>query len=274
VSAVRQAHRSAPVTEERTIGFGNLLRSEWTKLISVRSTYWTAAAAFLATVALGAVICIRLAQLLRMGHERIGDFDPTTVSLNGIFLAQMAAGALGVLVISSEYGTGMIRATLAAVPQRRAMLAAKGMVFGAATLVTGEVMSFLAFGIGQAILSGVHAGASLSQPGVLRATIGAGLYLSAVGLLGFGLGALVRYTAGALSAFFGMLFAPSVIVDLLPTTWRNDVIKYMPANAGSQVLTVQRGHDALGPWTGFGVFCLYVAAAITLAAVAISRRDA
>jgi ABC-type transport system involved in multi-copper enzyme maturation permease subunit len=200
--------------------------------------------------------------------------DPTLASLNGIFLAQVAVGTLGVLVISSEYGTGMIRATFGAVPQRRAVLAAKGLVFVAVTLVIGEILSFAAFGIGQAILSGAHAGASLGEPQVLRAVVGGGLYLAAVGLLGFGIGALVRHTAGALSAFFGVLFALTALADLLPASWRNDVMPYMPANAGTQIFAVQRVHDSLAPWTGLGVLCLYAVAAIAAATVLINRRDA
>lgn len=141
------------------------------------------------------------------------------------------------------------------------MLASKGLVFAAATLIAGEIMSFTAFGIGQALLARAHA--SLAQPGVLRATIGGGLYLTAVGLLGFGIGALVRHTAGALSAFFGILFALTAVTDLLPTNWRNDVINYLPANAGSQVFTVIHPSRALPPWAGLGVLCLYALAALT-----------
>jgi ABC-2 type transport system permease protein len=211
-----------------TIGFANLLRSEWTKLRSVRSTYWTAGIAVLASVALGIVICARTAYNINHGVLSADGLDATLTSLNGLYIAQVAIGTLGVLTISSEYSTGMIRATLTAVPQRRAMLAAKGLVFAAATLIAGEIMSFTAFGIGQALLARAHAGASLSQPGDLRATIGGGLYLTAVGLLGFGIGALVRHTAGALSAFFGILFALTAVTDLLPTNWRNDVINYLP----------------------------------------------
>ncbi len=201
-----------------TIGFGNLMHSEWTKLRSVRSTYWTVIAAALSTVALAVVICIRFRQLIGQdGPGKLDGFDPTLTSLNGIYLAQIAIGTLGVLVITSEYATGMIRATFSAVPQRRAVLAAKAFVFAGATFVLGEVISFAAFGIGQAILSGahpdftkgsigadgssvdlardfpgLHTSASLADPGVFRAVFGAGLYLAAVGLLGFGLGAMIR----------------------------------------------------------------------------------
>jgi ABC-type transport system involved in multi-copper enzyme maturation permease subunit len=258
-----------------TIGFGNVLRSEWTKMRSVRSTYWTLIAAVLSTVALGAVICARWAQIANTkGSGELDGFDATLTSLNGIYLAQIAIGTLGVLVISSEYGTGMIRATFSAVPQRRALLAAKGIVFAAVVLLLGEVMSFAAFGIGQALLSGSHAGVSLGQPGVLQAVAGAGLYLAAVGLLGFGLGTTIRHTAGALSAFFGLLFGASAIVALLPTSWREAVLPYMPANAGSQIFTIVRSHGALGPWTGLGVFCLYVVAAVGAGFVLVTARDA
>jgi ABC-2 type transport system permease protein len=259
-------------TAPSTVGFANLARSEWTKLKTVRSTYWTALCATLATVALGAIICARLAAEINAGRESIQGIDQTTFSLNGLYIAQIAAGALGVLVISSEYGTGMIRATLSAVPQRLAVLAAKAVVFGVATLVLGELMALAAFGIGQGLLSQAHAGVSFTDPGVLRAVIGGGLYLTVVGLLGFGLGVLVRHSAGALSAFFGVLFAPTVIVDLLPSSW-HDAINYMPANAGSQIFAVQHTSGALAPWAGFGLFCGYAAIVAVTAAVLMIRRD-
>jgi hypothetical protein len=258
----------------RTVGFGNLLRSEWTKLRSVRSSYWTALFAVLGAVGAATFICVRIAYNINRGDQDLQGFDPTLTSLSGIYLAQIAAGALGVLTISSEYGTGMIRATLAAVPQRRTMLAAKGLVFATAVLLVGELISFLSFGIGQALLGPAHAASSLGQPGVLRAVTGGGLYLAAVGLLGFGMGALIRHTAGALSAFFGVLFALRGVLEVLPSNWQASLSKYMPPNAGSQIITVVRGRDALPPWAGLGVLCLYAAVAITAATVLIGRRDA
>jgi ABC-2 type transport system permease protein len=257
-----------------TIGFANVLRSEWTKLRTVRSTYITATIAVLASIALSVIICARTAYNIKHGHQSLDGLDPTLTSLDGLYIAQVALGALGVLTISSEYGTGMIRATLAAVPQRKVMLAAKGLVFAAALLIAGEIMSFSAFGIGQALLSPAHAGVSLAQSGALRAAVGGGLYLTAVGLLGFGLGALVRHTAGALSAFFGTLFALPALIDLLPTNLRNDIINYLPANAGSQIMTVIPNKGALPPWEGLGVLTLYAFAALSAAALLIGRRDA
>ncbi|HTC69622.1 MAG TPA: hypothetical protein VK662_08645 [Acidothermaceae bacterium] len=260
--------------QTQTIGFGNVLRSEWTKLRTVRSTYWTAGVAVLASIALSALICARTAYNIKHGHQSLDGFDATLASLDGLYIAQVAIGTLGVLTISSEYGTGMIRATLATVPQRRAMLAAKLLIFTVATLVAGEVMSFAAFGIGQHLLGSAHAGVSLSQPGALRATIGGGLYLTAVGLLGFGMGALVRNTAGALSAFFGTLFALTAVDDLLPTNLRNDIVPYLPANAGSQIITVVHTAGSLSPWAGLGVLTLYGVVATTAATFLITRRDA
>jgi hypothetical protein len=266
-------HAAVRPSRPTTIGFANLLRSELTKLRSVRSTYWTAAAAVAASIAVGGWICAQAAADIAAGHLGRGGYDTTLASLNGLYLSQIIVGALGVLTITSEYGTGMIRATLAAVPQRRAMLAAKGLVFGLAALAAGEAMSFAAFGLGQALLAGVHAGASLSQPGVLRAVAGGGLYLTVVGLLGFGLGALIRHTAGSLTAFFGVLFLPSALTDLLPVRWHEHVQKYMPANAGSQVFTVIHQPGTLGPWAGLGMLALYTAVIGAAALVVTGVRD-
>ena len=254
--------------------FAEVLLSEWTKLRTVRSTYATALLAALGAVAVAVMGCARYVQQYPTLSADDRATDLTNFSLTGVYLAQIALGALGVLVISGEYGTGMIRATLTAVPQRRRVLAAKGLVLTAATAALGEALSFAAFGVGQAILSTRHVGASLGDPGVLRAVAGAGLYLAATALLGFGLGALIRHSAGALSAFFGLLYGSTALIDVLPTSWRNAVINYMPANAGSQVMAVQHTPGALGAWTGLGVFACYAAAAIIAATVLITRRDA
>jgi ABC-2 type transport system permease protein len=259
---------AAPAT---TVGFESVLRSEWTKLRSLRSTYWSAASVVLATVGLGIFMGARWAH--QSGPVPPG-FDATNTSLSGVYIAQIIVGALGVLTISSEYATGMIRATFSAVPQRRTLLAAKAVVLALATLVLAEAVCFTAFGACQALLSNKGAGVSLADPGALRSVFGAGLYLTAAALLGFGLGAAIRHTAGGLSAFFGLMFAPTAIVDLLPTDWRNALIDYMPANAGSQIFTVDRVKGALGPWQGLGVFCLYAVAALVLGFVLTAARDA
>ena len=261
------------VSAPATIGFGNILRSEWTKLRSVRSTFWTVGVAVVLGLAVGVIQCVESRSNILGGKEGVHGFDAPLSSLVGVYIAQVAFGALGVLAITSEYGTGMIRATVAAVPQRRAMVAAKQIVLTGSVLVVAEVLSFVSFGIGQAILSPAHVSVGLGAPGALRATVGGGLYLTAVAVLGFGLGALIRHTAGALSAFFGILFALTVVVDLLPTNLRNDLINYLPANAGSQIITTHPTIDALSPWVGLGVLCLYAVVPLIAAFALIERRD-
>jgi ABC-2 type transport system permease protein len=262
-----------PRSEATSIGFGNVMRSEFTKLRSVRSTYWSTLVAVLGALAVAAIICLQWQSNLETHKDSLQGFDATQISLNGLYLAQIAVGVLGVLVISSEYGTGMIRATMAAVPQRKAVLAAKGFVFAGCTLVVGEALSFASFGLGQALLTPAHVDVTLAHPGTLRAVLGGGLYLTAIGLLGFGLGALIRHTAGALSALFGIMFATTALVDLLPTSLRNNLINYMPENAGSQIITTVPTHGALAPWTGLGVLCLYAAVAVVAAMLLIGKRD-
>jgi ABC-2 type transport system permease protein len=261
--------------------FSNVLRSEWTKLRSVRSTYWTLLVAIFLTIGLGA-----LGAAFVPNHFRGRDaatFNATRLSLSGVNLAQIAIGVLGVLVITNEYGTGMIRATLSAVPQRRLVLAAKGVVFAATALVVGLLASFAAFFVTQAILSGEHPAAfagrqlqaSISDPGVFRAVAGGGLYLAALGLLGLGLGAIIRVSAGAISALFGVLFVlPIFSAAALPQSWQNTINPYLPLNAGGDIFKARLDSGDLGPWSGLGVFCIYVAVALAVGCVVITRRDA
>jgi hypothetical protein len=254
------------------IGLANVVRSEWTKLRTVRSTYWTAIAAVLATVGIAVLGASQFVH--NFDPRNLEGFDAANFVLQGLYVAQIALGALGVLTITGEYATGMIRTTLTAVPQRRAVVALKGLVYLIAMVVIGEALSFATFGIGQAILHAKHAGASLSDPGVLRVVIGGGLYLASVGLLAFALGTLVRRTAGALASFFGVLFLPSALIDLLPSSWRADAIKFAPANAGTQILNTHRVHDMLGPWQGLGMLTLYGFVILLGALYLLGRRDA
>jgi ABC-type polysaccharide/polyol phosphate export permease len=170
--------------------------------------------------------------------------------------------------------SGTIRATFAAVPQRRAVLAAKVLVVGVSTLVVGELLSFGSFAVGQALMAHKGVGVSLSDPGALRSAFGAGLFLALAGLLGLGIGAIIRNTAGAISLFFGVMFALDPIVDLLPTTWRNDLINYLPVNAGTQIFTTVNVKGSLAPWNGLAVFVLYPAVALLAGFLLIDVRDA
>lgn len=265
---------AAPRAPYRPVShFADVLRSEFWKLRTVRSTYWSLGAAVVFNVALAAILAIVLPGHMS-AHEK-ATIDSTRVSLGGLHLSQVAFGVLGVLVITSEYGTGMIRATLAAVPQRRLVLAAKTTVFAVTALITGIASCFAAYFAFQAFLpAGDSMRTSLSDPGVLRAVIGGGLYLTVLGLAGLGIGTAIRSSAGAVATLFGALFVPSLIVTLLPQSWQDTVGRYLPMVAGETIITVHHQAHTLQPWPGFGVFCLYAAAAVAAGIILISRRDA
>lgn len=252
--------------------FTDILRSEFCKLRTVRSTFWALQAAVVFNVATAVVLGILLPAHLS-AHQK-ATIDSTRVSLGGLHLSQVVFGLLGVLVISSEYGTGMIRATLSAVPQRRLMLAAKATVFAAAGLVVAVAACFAAYFAFQAFLPpGDSMRTSLSDPGVLRGVTGAGLYLTVLGLFGLGLGAVIRSSAGAIATLLGVLFVPSILVSLLPQSWQDTVGPYLPMNAGESILTVHHQAHTLQPWPGFGIFSLYALIALTTGFFLISHRD-
>jgi hypothetical protein len=257
-------------------GLGGVLSSEWTKLTSVRSTVWTLVITALAGVGIGAIVTS--AQAARFSTRSLSAqlaFDPTRSSLAGMLFAQLAIGVLGVLVVSAEYSTGTIRATFAAVPRRPMVLVAKAALFAAVALVVGEVVSFAAFLLGQSILSGKTPTASLSDPTVLRAVISAGLYLTALGLLALGLAVIVRHTAAAISTFVGLLFILPIVSDVLPSSFANDVGRFLPADIGTQMMSVNyHGADSFGPWLSFALLGAYAVAVLIAGGVLLVRRDA
>lgn len=253
--------------------FPNVVRSELLKLRSVRSISWTLLSAAAFTVVLAALAAIFIPT--RLSPEDATTIDPVRLSLAGLHLSQIAFGVAGVLVIASEYGTGAIRATFTAVPRRREVLAAKATVFTVTAAVIGTVSCLAAYFTFQALLSEAALVSSIDDPGVPRAVVGGGLYLVVLGLLGFGLATILRSSTAAVAALLGLLFVPQILVELLPGGWRTTVGPYLPMRAGEQVY-ILRGHEAgsLGAWTGFGVFCLYAATALTVAFVLINHRDA
>jgi ABC-2 type transport system permease protein len=252
-----------------------VLRSEWTKLSTVRSTLWTLAVTIVLGVGLGAVAAATSAARWKtMSFIEQASFDPTRVSLTGILLAQLAVGVLGVLVVSAEYGTGTIRATFAAVPRRRLVLLAKTIVFGAVALLCGEVVSFAAFFIGQALLTSPAPHALLSQPGVARSVVGGGLYLAVLGLLALGIAATIRHTAGAISTFVGILLILPLIDAALPSSIGGPIGRYLPANIGVSLVSARVPSGVFGPWTSLGILCGYSAAVLVLGALVMARRDA
>jgi ABC-2 type transport system permease protein len=257
------------------VTFAGALRSEFTKIRSVRSTYWTLIAMFIVVVGFGA-----LASWGRASHGgQAGPFfDPTRQSLAGLYIGQLIIGVLGVLVISSEYGTGMIRTTLTTNPHRGVMIAAKGVVFTGVALVASLITAFTSFFLGQALMSSHHIGTTVSSPGVLRAVIGGALFLTACGVLAFGLGLLLRHSAAAIGAMVGLLFVVTILVSFLPQTWQNDVDKWIPALAGGQLWMVQAqppgSTPMFGPWPSFAVLCGWAALALVSAVALFRKRDA
>jgi ABC-2 type transport system permease protein len=247
--------------------------SEWIKLFSLRSTAWTLAASVVLTTGIGLLLAVIALAHLRAGHG-MGTVQPATISLYGAYASQLTFGALGVLLITGEYATGMIRATLSAVPRRLPVLWAKLAVFAIVAVVTAEVALLASFLAGQAILSGQHAGASLSDPGVLRAVAGTGCYLALTGVLGMALGFIIRSTAGALATLFGIVLVLPLIGDLLPSTWAAHVTRYLPSNAGQAIMQVHQASGTLAPWPGLGLYACYCAAAVLAAALVLARRDA
>jgi ABC-2 type transport system permease protein len=255
--------------------FGATLRSEWTKFRSVRSTVWTLLAAAVATVGLGALLCAAyVSRYDQLSLDERARFDPMSFNLRGLFLAQLAIGVLGVLVISSEYTTGMIRTSFAAVPQRRTVISAKSLVFLVVAFLVGVVACFGAFFAGQSILASKHLDVGLSDPGVLRAIVGGGVYLALIGLLGLAFGTLLRRTAGAIAALFGLVLVLPPLASTLPSPWGTDIPKYLPSEAGQAMLGVRHHADLLSPGAGFAVLVAYAVAAFALALFVVSRRDA
>ncbi|WP_199923471.1 ABC transporter permease [Streptomyces sp. NRRL F-5123] len=251
-----------------------VLHSEWIKMRSLRSTFFTLIAAVVALVGLGALFAaFTAAHWDHMSARERASFEPGLTSLRGYFLAQLAVGVLGVLVISGEYATGMIRASLTAVPRRLPVLWAKAALYVTIVWALMTAGAFAAFLVGQALLSSQHVETSLGAPGELRQVMGVGSYLTVVGLLGVAIGALIRNTAGGIATVFGLLLVVPVLAEALPTSWGNHINQWLPSNAGQSVLTLHQEAHTLAPWTGFAVFCLYAVAALAAAAVLLRQRD-
>jgi len=266
-TAPRAAPTRVRVTQARVI------RSEWIKFRTLRSSWITLGAGVAGMVGIG--LLISWATNNRWAHmdpiERL-TFDPVNRSLTGAFLAQLAIGVLGVLTVTGEYGTGMIRSTLGAVPKRLPVVWAKLGVYAVVTFGAALVASFVSFLGGQALL-GTH-GVSLSAPDALRCVIGVALYLTVVGIFAAGLGFAIRNTAGGIATLFGLLLVLPGLARALPSSWQQWIVPYLPSEAGGNVFAVLRDPSTLAAWTGFAVFCLWAAAAVALGAWVLSHRDA
>jgi ABC-2 type transport system permease protein len=250
-------------------------RSEWTKLWSLRSTRWSLLVSVIAMAGLGIVFgAVQMAHWSGMSAHDRATFDPVDTALGGWHIAQLAIGVLGVLVISGEYSTGMIRSTFGAVPKRLPVLVAKTGVYCAVVFALMLPAALVSFFVTQAIVSQHHVQTTIGAPHVLRAIVGDALFLTITGLLGLALGFLVRNTAGGIAAFAGVMFVQPGISAILPNSWGDSVNPYLPLRAGTEMLTLHPDPGSLGPWTGMLLFLGYAAAAMVVAAWLLVRRDA
>ena len=271
----------APPVAARRAGFGGVLRSEFTKIRSVRSTYWTLAAMIVITIGISALLSFGRVQdyasqppgIQAQMAVRIAS-RATQFSMFGLILGQLVIAVLGALTITSEYTTGMIRTSLTVMPRRGIVFAAKATVFTIVALAAGLVTSFGSYFIGQSIFATQHLNSTIGQPGVLRAVVGGGLFLAVCGLLSYGTGALLRHTAGAITASVALLFVLFVLSGFLPGSWAVDVDKWIPFNAGGAIWENLSGQNMFSPWVGFGVFCGYAAIALTAGLIRFRTRDA
>jgi ABC-type transport system involved in multi-copper enzyme maturation permease subunit len=263
----------------RPAGFGHLMAAEWTKIRSVRSTVWTLLLFVIITIGLTALFSWLTASNWNGPNAAPRDArilsDPIGFIFGaGIGLGQLTICVLGVLVITTEYSTGVIRASLLAVPKRYPMLAAKLAVFGALMLVLAEIVAFGSFFVGSAVLHS-RVPVSLSGAGVLRATLGAGFYLTVLGIFAVAVGAIVRHTAAGISIVIGVVLVLPILAGLLPGSWGAHINAYLPQQAGSLIYAVhQNSGQLLSAWEGFGVLCIWTALLLTAATYLLNRRDA
>jgi ABC-type transport system involved in multi-copper enzyme maturation permease subunit len=263
--------RAVPPARRRS-GLPGTLRSEFTKIRSVRSTWLT-----LAAFVVGALLITIAATASNRRDAGQSSFDPTAVSLAGtLYFGELVIVVTGALVITSEYGTRMIGTSLGAMPRRGVLYAAKVIALAGVTLVVALATSFASFFVGQAVLASTHAGASITSPAVLRAVLFAALFVTCCALLGFGLGAVIRHSAGTIAALFGLLFVVPLVTNVLPATTRGDLVRWLPGDAllAQVVATRPTGtHDVFGPYGELAVFAGYAVIAVAAGALLFRRRD-
>ena len=263
-------------------GFGGTLRSELTKIRSVRSTYWTLLMLFAVSVGLGAAISAVVAADWSQQQQQPGGappniYDTTQISIAALlYLGQLVIVVLGALVLTAEYSTGMIRTSLIAMPRRIVIYLAKAVAFAAVALVVSLATAFTAFFLGQSLLASSHHSATLAGPGVLRAVIGSALYLTLCGLFAFAAAAIIRNTAATITAMLGLLFVIPVLVNMLPNSWGNDLVRWLPTSAARAISVTVGPQDPnlFPPWGQFAVFAVCTAVLLVVGGVLFRKRDA
>lgn len=273
-SAAAAEHRVRPAYKVTPV---RVLRSEWSKFWSLRSTWITLGLALLFVLAFGLIASAQYSSQAGSGQPVRGHFAGATavsLSLFGINFGQLVLGILGVLVTAGEYSTGLIRSTLAAVPRRLPVLWSKVVVCGVAALVVGSVGAFAAFTVGSRFLTDTPVALSLSSAGVVRSLLGAGLYLALVGVIGVAVGALLRSVAGGIAVLVALLLLVPGLVALLPASWEQDISPYLPSNAGESMYALSQAAPALSPATGLVVLLGWTVLALAGAAYRLVRSDA
>jgi ABC-2 type transport system permease protein len=262
----------APGFEAQPVTLRRVVRSEWIKFWTLRSTWLVLGAAVAGMIILALVVAYNTRHLT--SNLQPNDVAPSS-TLQGYYLAQLLIGALGVLFVSGEYGTGMIRSTLVAVPRRLPVLWAKLVVFVTVTAVSMIPVSIVAFVCAQGLLSHYRAGYSLGGPGVLRVVIGTGVYLTLVGVIGGALGWIVRSTPGALVAYFAVILVLPVLFGDALGNWGKEVAQFLPSQAGASFSTsIPESSYSLSPWVGLLVLAGWAVVALAVAAGVLRRRDA
>lgn len=254
-----------------------VLRSEWAKLWSLRSTWITLGLGLLFLLAFGAIAALRYKSILNSGQPMDPDFADATaysLALFGVPFSLIALGVLGVLTASGEYTSGMIRSTLAAVPRRLPVLWSKAAVYGALAFVVGTIGAVIGFLISSGVLSGTAIAMNFSDAGVLRGLLGAGVYLGLVGVIGVALGTLLRSTAGGISALVGTFLLVPGLMSLLPKSWRDDLTPYLPSNAGESIFALHHSTGTLSAGAGLLVLLGWTVLALGGAAYRLMRSDA
>ena len=253
------------------VTFARVVNSEWIKFRTLRSSWIVLFAAVVAMIVISILIGYNT------GRNWNGRLDPedkvASAPLQGLYLAQLLIGVLGVLFVSGEYSTGMIRSTLAAVPKRLPVLGAKAIVYGVVTLVALVPASFAAFLSANAFLHHYGHGYTLSSPTALRVVIATGVYLALIGLLGSALGWIVRSTPGGISVLVALLLVVPVLLGVVPGQWAKDAVKYLPGEAGSSFYSTLHADNTLSTGTGLLVLVIWVVGALAVAGVVLKRRD-
>jgi len=268
-SSVPRLGVTGRVTQARVI------LSEWTKLHSLRSTRWSLLAAVVLTIGLSAIFAaVTSSHWGSMSPHERADRHPLDIALAGVNLSQLAVGVLGVLVITGEYATGMIRASFTAVPKRLPVLWAKIVVFAVVSFLLMLPSVLIAFFVSQAILSRHDIlQISLSHPGVTRSVIGGAVYVMLFGVFCLALGAIVRNTAGGIATFVGVFFVIPPLLNVFPVSWQNAINPWIPNSAGRSIFQLTHSSHSLSPAGGLAVFLAYIAFAVAVAAVLLVRRD-